>query len=41
MPWPMILHPQWLHLGASTWIAHSKQSNVWVLPRDVIWNALS
>jgi hypothetical protein len=28
MPWPITRHPQWSHLGASAWIAHSKLSNV-------------
>jgi len=27
-PWPTILHPQWAQVGASTWIAHSKESKV-------------
>lgn len=26
--WPMILQPQWAQLGASAWIAHSKQSKL-------------
>jgi hypothetical protein len=27
-PWPMIRQPQWSQVGASTWIAHSNESNV-------------
>src|SRR5262245_44716694 len=27
--------PQWLHSGASAWIAHSKQSNTWLSPLAV------
>ena len=29
-PCPMIRHAQWLQVGASMWIAHSKLSNVCV-----------
>jgi hypothetical protein len=38
IPWPMILHPQWWQVGASMWMAHSKLSNVWVLPAATTWN---
>jgi hypothetical protein len=31
-PWPMMRTPQCSQVGASVWIAHSKLSNVWVLP---------
>jgi hypothetical protein len=37
----MIRQSQWAHLGASMWIAHSNESNVWLFPAIVTVNALS
>jgi hypothetical protein len=37
MPCPTILQPQWLHSGASAWIAHSKLSKKWVSPAWMTW----
>jgi len=37
----MIRHAQWLHVGASMWIAHSKLSNVCVAPPAVTVKLLS
>src|SRR5438034_2441876 len=37
----MIRQPQCAHVGARTWIAHSKLSKTWLLPLWTIVNALS
>jgi hypothetical protein len=37
----MIWHPQCAHFGASAWMAHSNESNVWDLPVIVTVNDLS
>src|SRR5947207_13732288 len=37
----MIRQPQCAHVGARTWIAHSKLSKTWLLPPWTIVNALS
>ena len=31
MPWPGILTPQLVHVGAMEWTMHSMQSNTWGL----------
>jgi len=41
IPWPMIRQRQCAHVGARTWIAHSKLSKTWFLPAWLIVNALS
>ena len=32
----MMAQPQWAQRGAIAWIAHSKESNVWLSPPTVI-----
>jgi hypothetical protein len=34
----MTLHPQWLQMGASLWMAHSKLSKTWRLPAVITSN---
>jgi hypothetical protein len=40
-PWPTMRMPQFLHVGANAWMAHSKLSKVWVVSPIVTWKALS
>jgi len=39
-PWPMTLQLQYSQTGARAWMAHSKLSNVWESPPDIVtWKA--
>src|SRR5437667_5434648 len=40
-PWPITRQPQWAHVGASAWMAHSKLSKTCVLPLVITWKLLS
>src|SRR5205823_14623769 len=40
-PWPTTLQPQCAQAGASAWMAHSKESKVWVSPSIVTLKTLS
>src|SRR3954462_8193401 len=41
MPCPRMRQPQWSHVGATAWIAHSKESKTCVSPPTVSSIALS